>query len=142
VQSGTPVNVTLNGDPANIGISGQQRPNLAGAVPSLDCQPIAGSLELGSCYDASAFEVPPAFTFGNAPRNVLRGPRSNITDLSLMKNFPLRGGAQIQFRAEVFNAFNVVNYGNPNGVLNGGSFGRISSAGSMRQVQLGGKIFF
>jgi hypothetical protein len=48
----------------------------------------------------------------------------------------------VQFRAEIFNAFNVVNYANPNGVLNGGSFGRISAAGTMRQVQLGGKIFF
>jgi hypothetical protein len=142
VQSGTPVNVTLTGDPANIGISGLQRPNLVGSVPSFDCQPITGSLELGNCYDASAFQAPPAFTFGNAPRNVLRGPKSNITDLSLMKNFPLRGGAQVQFRAEIFNAFNVVNYANPNGVLNGGSFGRISAAGTMRQVQLGGKIFF
>jgi hypothetical protein len=73
---------------------------------------------------------------------VLRGPNSKTTDLSLMKNFPLGAGAQFQFRAEVFNVFNTVNYGNPNGVLNGGSFGRISSAGAMRQVQLGGKIFF
>ncbi len=58
IQSGTPVNVTLNGDNANIGISDLQRPNLVGAVPSLNCQAIAGSLELGSCYDAAAFAMP------------------------------------------------------------------------------------
>jgi hypothetical protein len=142
IQSGSPVNVTLTGDPANIGIGGLQRPNLVGAVPSLNCQSQSNSLELVGCYDASAFAIPAPFTFGNAPRNVLRGPKSNTTDLSLMKNFPLGGDAQFQFRAEIFNTFNTVNYGNPNGVLNGGSFGRISSAASMRQVQLGGKIFF
>ena len=142
IQSGTPVNVTLNGDNANIGISNLQRPNLVGAVPSLNCQPITGSLELGNCYDATAFQLPAAFTFGNAPRNLLRGPKSVTTDLSLMKNFPIHGGTQLQFRAEIFNAFNNVNYGNPNGAFNSTSFGRISSAGSMRQMQLSGKIFF
>jgi hypothetical protein len=141
IQSGTPVNVTLNTDPANIGITGQQRPNLVGAVPSLNCAPLAGSREL-NCFDAAAFQLPTAFTFGNAPRNVLRGPKSVTTDLSLMKNFPIGGGAQFQFRAEIFNAFNNVNYGNPNGVFNSTSFGRISSASNMRQIQLGGKIFF
>jgi hypothetical protein len=142
IQSGTPVNVTMNGDPANIGISNLQRPNLVGAVPSLNCQPLTNSRELINCYDASAFALPAAFTFGNAPRNLLRGPKFVSTDLSLMKNFRIGAGAQFQFRAEIFNAFNTVNYGNPNGVFGSTSFGRISSAGSMRQVQLGGKVFF
>ena len=142
IQSGTPVNITLSGDPANIGISNLQRPNLVGSVPSLNCQPLANSRELVSCFDATAFQLPAAFTFGNAPRNLLRGPKFVSTDLSLMKNFPLGRGAQFQFRAEIFNAFNNVNYGNPNGTFNSTSFGRISSAGGMRQIQLGGKIFF
>jgi hypothetical protein len=142
VQSGTPVNVTMSGDPANIGISNLQRPNLVGSVPSLNCQPIANSRELSGCFDPAAFQLPGAFTFGNAPRNLLRGPKFASTDLSLMKDFPIGGGAKVQFRVEIFNAFNNVNYGNPNAVFNSASFGRISSAGSMRQIQLGGKIFF
>lgn len=141
-QSGSTVNVTLSGDPANIGISGLQRPNLVGPVPTLNCQPLANSRELVNCFDPTAFALPDAFTFGNAPRNVLRGPKSIVTDLSLMKNFPLGGGRQFQFRAEMFNAFNRVNYGNPNGVFNSTSFGRISSAGSMRQIQLGARVSF
>ena len=84
--------------------------------------------------------MPAQFTFGNAPRNILRGPKSVSTDLSLVKNFPLGGGAQLQLRAEIFNVFNNVNYGNPNGTFGSANFGRISSAGSMRQVQLGGKV--
>ena len=149
LQSGSPINVTLNGDPANIGINNQQRPNLVGPVPTMNCQPnTTGTTdvarrELIDCFDRSAFENPAAFTFGNAPRNVLRGPKYVSTDLSFMKNFPLGGGAQFQFRAEIFNAFNTVNYGNPGGVFsNTATFGRISSAGAMRQVQLGGKFLF
>jgi hypothetical protein len=149
IQSGSPINVTLAGDPANIGINNQQRPNLIGPVPSMNCEPNSAGTsdvarrELINCFDRSAFETPAAFTFGNAPRNVLRGPKSVITDLSFMKNFPLGGNAQFQFRAEMFNVFNTVNYGNPGGQFsNTATFGRISSAGSMRQVQLGGKILF
>ena len=56
-----------------------------------------------------------------------------------------RGGARFQFRMEFYNLFNNVNYGNPGstyGVPLATSFGRITSAGSMRQVQLGGKLLF
>ena len=56
---------------------------------------------------------PAQFTFGNAPRNVLRGPKFSSTDLSLMKNLPIGGGMRFQIRAEIFNVFNTVNYGNP-----------------------------
>jgi hypothetical protein len=98
-----------------------------------------------NCFDAAAFALPAQFTFGNAPRNVLRGPKFMTTDLSLMKTVPIRGGTRFQFRMEFYNLFNNVNYGNPGstyGVPLAASFGRITSAGSMRQVQLGGKLLF
>ena len=93
VQSGSPVNVTLSTDRANIGITGQQRPDLIGAVPALNCvadPDPARRRQLMNCYDAAAFALPAQFTFGNAPRNVLRGPKFASTDLSLMKNVPPR----------------------------------------------------
>jgi hypothetical protein len=95
-----------------------------------------------NCYDAAAFALPAQFTFGNAPRNVLRGPKFGSTDLSLMKNIPLGGPRRFQIRAEIFNLFGQVNYGNPGSTFGASSFGRITSAGSMRQVQLGGKLLF
>jgi hypothetical protein len=67
------------------------------------------------------------------------------TDVSLMKTLPIGRGARFQFRMELYNLFNNVNYGNPGstyGVPLAASFGRISSAGSMRQVQLGAKLLF
>src|SRR5882672_4255353 len=144
IQSGTPLNVTISGDRANIGISGLQRPNLVGPVPALDCPTNPTTLELINCFDASAFALPAQFTFGNAPRNLLRGPKLAATDLSLMKNVPLGGNVQFQIRAEIFNAFSTVNYNfvNANGVFGSAAFGRLSSANNMRQVQLGAKLIF
>ena len=75
---------------------------------------------------------------------MLRGPKFAATDLSLMKNVPLGGNVQFQVRAEIFNAFNTVNYtfAAANGVFGSTAFGRLSSAMNMRQVQLGGRLFF
>jgi hypothetical protein len=147
IQSGTPVNVTFGQDIANIG-KGGQRPDLVGAVPELSCQPNSGAanaverLWLINCYDASAFALPAEFTFGSAGRNVLRGPKFVSTDLSLMKNIPVGGNVRFQVRVEMFNVFNNVNYNNPNAALGAAAFGRITGAGNMRQVQLGGKLIF
>jgi hypothetical protein len=148
VQSGTPVNVTFGQDIANIGRTGLQRPNLVGPAPHLNCQAnSAGATavarrELINCYDATAFALPAQYTFGNAPRNLLTGPRFASTDLSMMKKVPLGRGMRFQVRAEIFNVFNTVNYGNPNASFGSAAFGRINSAGAMRQMQLGGKLLF
>jgi hypothetical protein len=95
IQRGTPVNVTIAPDRANIGISGLQRPNLIGPVPKLNCQQSPTNRDLINCFDASAFALPAQFTFGNAPRNVLRGPKSVTTDLSMAKNVPIGGDVRL-----------------------------------------------
>jgi hypothetical protein len=150
LESGTPVNITISQDIANTG-SGGQRPNLVGAAPELNCQPnTSGTTQplqrrLINCYDASAFAMPDAFTFGNAGRNILRGPKSINTDLSLMKNFVLHGDTRLQVRVEMYNVFNNVNYSAPNasyGVPLPAAFGTITGAGAMRRIQLGGKLIF
>jgi hypothetical protein len=141
LQSGTPVNATITGDVANIG-TGLQRPNLVGTVPSLNCQTLPNSRELVGCYDAAAFAQPAAFTFGSAGRNILRGSKFLNTDLSLLKRVPVGGTANVEFRLEFFNLFNNVNYGAPNAQFGSANFGRISSAGAMRQMQIGARVFF
>ncbi len=151
IQSGSPVNATLSTDHANIGISGLQRPDLRSAVPDLNCQAnTAGATavarrQLINCYDASAFALPAQFTFGNAERNILRGPKFSSTDLSFMKNLPVGPAGndmRLQIRVEIFNVFNQVNYNNPNASFGAAAFGTITGAGSMRQIQLGGKLLF
>jgi hypothetical protein len=140
-QSGDPLNLSINGDRGNVGAGGQ-RADLIGPVPELNCQPNPAGLGLINCFDASAFAVPAQFTYGSAPRNLLRGPHSLVTDLSLAKNFRLAGRTQFQVRAELFNAFNTVNWGNPNTNIQSTSFGAITGAGGMRRIELGGKLLF
>jgi hypothetical protein len=140
-ESGTPLNVTIQGDRANTGTGGQ-RADLLGPLPEMNCQPNPTGLGLVNCFDASAFAVPAQFTFGNITRNALRGPHSIVTDLSLSKNFGLGGPVRFQFRAEFFNVFNTVNWGSPNTTVGAANFGRITGAGSMRRIELGGKLLF
>ena len=44
---------------------------------------------------------------------------------------------RVQLRVEVFNAFNQVRYGQPNGTIGGPTFGQITAADDGRIVQLG-----
>ena len=141
IQSGTPLNVTIQPDRANIGI-GSQRPNLVNADVSFGCQANPNGLGLVNCIDPSAFALPDQFTFGNTPRNYLRGPKFSSTDVSFMKLIPIRGNSRIQLRAEVFNLFNQVNWGAPGTQLGTANFGIIASADTLRRAELGVKFLF
>jgi hypothetical protein len=136
IESGTPINVTIAGDRANTGTS-LQRPDMIG-TPTANC----GKQNLINCISSDAFAMPALYTYGNSPRNQVRGPGSISTDLSLTKDFRLKGRARLQLRAEAFNAFNRANFGDPASVWGSSSFGRITSADNMREVQLGLKVIF
>jgi outer membrane receptor protein involved in Fe transport len=141
IQSGTPLNVTIQPDRANIGI-GNQRPNLVNANVTLNCQANPNGLGLVGCIDPAAFALPDFFTFGNTPRNYLRGRKFSSTDVSFMKNIATGGRSRIQLRAEVFNLFNEVNWGAPNTTFGAANFGVIASADTMRRAELGVKFLF
>jgi hypothetical protein len=80
---------------------------------------IAAGTPLGTpslWFDPCAFSVQPLGFVGNAPRNMLRGPAFTNLDFSVVKDTPLRKlGEQgnLQFRAEIFNAFNHANFSIP-----------------------------
>jgi hypothetical protein len=59
-----------------------------------------------SHFREDVFQMPEIGTLGNASRNYMRGPGVENWDLSLIKNFPIREPARLQFRAEAYNAFN------------------------------------
>jgi hypothetical protein len=48
----------------------------------------------------------------------------------------------MEFRAEATNTFNMVNLNAPNSTVGSSTFGQISGAGSMRQLQLGLRLTF
>ncbi len=65
----------------------------------------------------AAFAAPKPGTFGNLERNSLHGTTFRQIDLILAKHFPFGGSRNVEFRAEFFNLFNVVNFSNPNPLL-------------------------
>ena len=78
--------------------------------------------------------------FGNAQNNTERGPNSKIIDLSLFKAFQTFREQTVKFRADAFNAFNIVNYGLPASRVGKSTFGLINATSTgtyaPRQFQL------
>lgn len=69
-------------------------------------------------------------SFGNVPRNYLRGPAYEDTDISLFKDIAQEKRIHGQLQAEVFNAWNHTNLANPQNNAGSGTFGTISSTSS------------
>ena len=70
-----------------------------------------------SLLNPAAFTTPKAGSFGNLPRNFLRGPNFRQFDLTFNKQFQVSEKANLEFRTEVFNIFNMTNFANPGGTL-------------------------
>jgi hypothetical protein len=57
-------------------------------------------------FRIDVFQLPAVGTYGNAAKTQIRGPGVNNWDIAIFKNFPIREQTRIQFRCELFNAFN------------------------------------
>jgi hypothetical protein len=82
--------------------------------------------------------------FGTLGRDTFRGPAFHNFDVSLVKETPLLHEAlKLQFRAEFFNVFNLVNFGLPANIVLGPGFGLINrTAGTSRQIQFSLKLLY
>jgi len=86
--------------------------------------------------------------FGTLGRDTFRAPGYQNWDFALIKDTPFgkrgRGDLGIlEFRAEFFNLFNIVNFGLPSNIVRGSGFGIIShTAGNSRQIQFSLKLSF
>jgi hypothetical protein len=88
-------------------------------------------------FNAAAFKPPVAGTDGNTSRNLIDGPGQKLVDAAMFRQFRLREAMKLEFRAEITNAFNLVNLSSPSMNYNSANFGTISTAAAMRQAQLG-----
>jgi Carboxypeptidase regulatory-like domain/TonB dependent receptor len=144
-SSGTPFTVS---DSANVALQANSPPisGFPASRPNLIGDPNAGPQTVDEWISRSAFERLDVRTqagqFGNAGRNIARGPAYTDVDLSLVRDFKLSGETRLQFRAEAFNVTNHVNFGLPVGDLNSPSFGRILSAGPPRLLQFALRLMF
>jgi hypothetical protein len=93
-----------------------------------------------------AFATPALGTLGTSQRNSIRGPGSKAVDLSLTRSFRLGDAKAIEVRGEAFNAFNWLNWGQPQIGVNSPTFGQILSVApgglGARVIQLAIKYVF
>jgi hypothetical protein len=137
VYDSTNVSLQANSPP----ISGYpaSRPNLIG-------NPNDGPHTVQEWLSPAAFQrlnpVTQAGQFGNAGRDIARGPAFTDLDASLTRSFRLSETMRLQFRAESFNIANHPNFGLPVADLNSPSFGQILSAASPRLMQFALKLTY
>lgn len=133
LDSGAPLNLSVNGNPSNTGQS--DRPNVVG-----DWRLENPTIQ--QWFNTAAFVRNAPYTYGNAGRNILIGPGRYNLDVGIHKNFQVSESVRAQFRFESFNATNTPPLGNPNTQVGNANFGQISSAGQPRNNQIALKILF
>jgi hypothetical protein len=114
-QAGFPLALTAT--PNITGLATGLRPNV---VPGCE-KKIEGSAQsrLRRWFNISCFTVPAAYTFGNQSRTdpELRGHGISQYNLSILKKTNITERANVEFRTEIFNLFNRVQFGLPNLVV-------------------------
>ena len=137
-QSGQPFSVT-NGN-AQIRLPGQTTD-----LPNMIKNPKLDNPTIAKWFDTTAFQAQTPGTPGNERRNALFGPPDRRIDLSLFKNFTVREGLTLQFRAESYNITNTPNFGTPSANLTAANMGQITSTAvneTPRQFQFALKLLF
>jgi hypothetical protein len=150
---GIPLDVTSGANTAGLaGGNIGQRPNLVLGVPIYLHNAGDSLLYL----NPAAFSLPAVGRFGSLGRGAIRGPGSKNLDLSVAKNWRIHDRYSLQFRAEMFNAFNHSNFNNIDanlgldevagdenfGKSRNSNFGRITATRGPREIQFGLKFSF
>ncbi len=147
-RSGLPINVTEDRSSTSVatGYTTNQRPD---RVPGTSLTRSGGS-GIHNWINPAAFAITTGPGYGDASRNVARGPDLWQADLGLSKTIPLSEMVHLQFRGEFFNIFNRAQYGPPLADLSASTFGEIIATvntspvgtGTPRQMQFALRLDF
>jgi hypothetical protein len=151
LHGGTPLNILAGTNRSGTG-ENRDRVDLVGGPFAGFSSTIPNSLAIQYITKA-AFANPATGTFGNLGRNAIYGPGFGAVDFSLFKSTTIRERLRAEFRVEIFNLFNRVNYANPNTTYSSSSFGQITATrnggsapglgfGEPRNTQLGLRLVF
>jgi hypothetical protein len=134
--SGTPFSITADATSCNCPGNGNYADVLG--KPQI----VAGKGPGQTWFSTASFGVPGANRFGNAGRDIVRGPGFANYDFSAFRNFPLGERRRVEFRAEFYNLTNTPRWGNPQSSVNSGSFGQILSTSGEREIQFALRLMF
>jgi hypothetical protein len=142
LQSGFPLGLTTAANQTN-SLGGGSRPN----VVDPNNKKKAGSAQsrINQWFNTAAFAAPPAYTFGNESRldNTLRGHGIANWDFTLSKSIPIRERLSFDFKAEIFNLYNRVQFGDPGTQYGAATFGIVNAqVNNPRQIQFAGRLSF
>jgi hypothetical protein len=154
LHSATPFSITV-GDNTGIGMN-KDRINFNGGTLKTGSRTIQTNPTTGvkfiQYWNASAagtvLTQPTVGSHGTSSRDQFRGPNYYDLDAAVAKNTQIREGISLQFRADLFNVFNIVNAGNPTTGITSSTFGQQTSAptgisaGAPFNVQFAGKLIF
>jgi hypothetical protein len=141
-QSGFPLGLSTAVNLTN-SFGGGSRPNWTGQSARLDGP---AQQRLSRWFDTTQFSQPAAFNFGNTARVLsnIRAHGINNFDFAIFKNTQLvRERVGLQFRTEIFNLFNRVQFGFPGRAFGNPQFGVVSGqANQPRLVQFALRVIF
>jgi len=139
-QSGQPFTPMLSTDNSNTGNSGG---NFGVDRPNVVFNPTLANPQPQEWFNVSAFAIPAPYTWGNAGRNILRGPGLATVDFSLRRKFTLHERKTLTAEAQTFNMLNRANFNLPDAYADQPlTFGKIFSAKDPRQVQFALRVVF
>ena len=147
MQSGAPFSVFNGADPgcAVCGIDGLVgNPIRANLNTTLDLSSMTIN-EIRAAGGVSLFRaVTAAERIGNSGRNILRADGITLVDFGLIKNTRITENVRVQIRADMFNVFNLRNYGIPNATITAGAnfLAEGSTDGGNRRIVLGARMVF
>jgi len=133
-QSGNRTSVTTGVDNALTGLGGQR------AVQILDDPYGTGGPT--AYLNRAAFTSPASGTYSSLAPFTILNPNNLQNDFALTRTFKISGAQSVQFRWEVFNLINHVNFNPPVSSLNSASFGQIQTAGDPRIMQFALKFTY
>jgi hypothetical protein len=92
-------------------------------------------------FSPAAF-APQTTPYGTVGRDTVWGPHLEQWDLGFAKKLAVAEQRYFQFRGEMFNTFNQVNFEPPVSTVGSAGFGTITAARPGRNVQLGLKFYW
>jgi hypothetical protein len=126
IQGGTNASCGCSNNNASESLVGQDRADVTGQP--FNVKQGSKAQWINQYFNVAAFRPNAQYTFGNSPRNQLVGPHLNNADIGINKNFPFHERYRIQFRWEMFNAFNTPAFNPPGTSPTGSGFGQITSS--------------